>query len=233
MVSPTVLFGLGLVAGTFVGPLAFAAWLRNQERYEPEPWSSVLKAFAWGATGAVLLALLLELVLAPGQALEPIGVSSAIATAVLVAPVVEEATKALGLRWVDDAHVELEDGLVYGAAAGLGFSATENLVYGVSALAEGGIGNLVATVAVRTATSSLLHATASAVVGYALWRRRAGRGGSGAVLAAYGVAVLLHAGFNLAASSRLLLAFLAAAAIAIVGFSRVRKRVRALDRGRV
>jgi RsiW-degrading membrane proteinase PrsW (M82 family) len=153
VVSDQLVFGLQVVAGAFLGPVLFAAWIRNLERYEPEPWPGVGIAFGWGATGAIVLAVALSLLLTTGGTLRPIGVSSAIVSAVIVAPIVEEATKALGLRWVRDEHVELEDGLVYGAAAGLGFSATENLVYGVSAFLEGGLDPLIATVAVRTFTS--------------------------------------------------------------------------------
>lgn len=229
MVSPAIWFWGAVVVGTLLGPVAFTAWVRNQERYQPEPWSSVLRAFTWGASGAVLLAVLIELVFAPSDALTPIGVSSALVSAVIVAPVVEEATKGLGLRWIDDRHVEVEDGLVYGAAVGLGFSATENVVYGISAWLDGGVVGLAATVAVRTFTSSLLHATASALLGYGVWRRRAGHGGQASILVAYGAAVLLHAVFNLAANSQLYVSFLVALAIGIGGFSWIRRRVRDLD----
>lgn len=233
MVSDQLVFGLQVVAGAFLGPVLFAAWIRNLERYEPEPWPGVVLAFAWGGTGAIVLAVVLSLLLTAGGVLRPIGVSTALASAVIVAPIVEEATKGLGLGWVRDDHVELEDGLVYGAAAGLGFSATENLVYGVSAFLEGGVDPLVTTIAVRTFTSSLLHATASALLGYALWRRRADAGGAGVVFVFYAGAVLLHAVFNVAASAQLWLTFLAGLVIAIGGFAWVRRRVKALDRTRL
>lgn len=227
--STLLLYSLAVVAGSFLGPLVFAAWVRNQERYAPEPWSSVLLAFAWGATGAIVLALVLSAVLAVGS-VRPVGVSSALVSAVVVAPLVEEATKGLGLRWVSDEHVEAEDGLVYGAAAGLGFSATENLAYGVTAYFDGGLDPLVWTIGLRTFTSSLLHASASALVGYALWRGRAGSGSTALVAVFYAAAVLLHAVFNVAASVQLWAAFLAGVAIAVGGFSWVRARVRELDR---
>lgn len=232
MVSERLLFALAVGVGTFLGPIAFVVWVRNQERYWPEPWSSVARAFLWGATGAVVLAIALSLLLTSEEVLQPIGVSTAFVGAVIVAPIVEEATKGLGLRWVDDAHVETEDGLVYGAAAGLGFSATENLVYGANAYLEGGLDPLLWTVGLRTLTSSLLHASASALLGYALWRRRAGVAVGAGVFAFYLGAVLLHSAFNLAASAQLWVTFLASLVIAVGGFSWVRGRVRELDRAR-
>jgi protease PrsW len=60
----------------------------------------------------------------------------------------------------------MTDGFVYGAAAGLGFGMTENLLYFVSAsghLAEWG-----STVVVRTFYSAVMHATATAIVGASL-----------------------------------------------------------------
>ena len=53
--------------------------------------------------------------------------------AVIIAPFVEEFLKALGMMraGVKEEVDEVEDGLVYGAACGLGFAATENLMYGL------------------------------------------------------------------------------------------------------
>lgn len=229
MVSDTVLYAIALVLGTFLGPGLFAVWVRRQERFEREPWSSVGLAFAWGATGAVLLTLLVSGVLAVGDSLQPIGVSSALVSAVVVAPLVEEAAKGLGLRWVPDPWAEVEDGLVYGAAAGLGFSATENVVYGVSAFLDGGLQPLVVTIAVRTVTSSLLHAAASGLVGYAIWRMRAREGSALGLAVFYLGAVAFHAAFNVLAAGRLWSTFLAGAFVALAGFSWVRRRVRELD----
>jgi RsiW-degrading membrane proteinase PrsW (M82 family) len=221
---------VGLLAGAFLPPLFYVAWVRNQERYHREPWGSVLKAFGWGASGAIVLTLIISVIVAePSEALKPVVVSSAVYGAVVVAPIVEEAAKALGLRWVNDRHVEVEDGFIYGAAAGLGFSATENVVYGISALVDGGVTGLVTTLVIRAISSSFLHATASGVLGYAIWKHRAGESTVMAIPLLYLGAVAVHSAFNLAASVPLFLTFLAAMALAIGGFAWVRHRVRALD----
>src|SRR5256886_2555823 len=58
----------------------------------------------------------------------------------VVAPIVEEAAKGVGATAGRPQTQSKTDGLVYGAAAGLGFSATENLVYALAALLVPGVG---------------------------------------------------------------------------------------------
>ncbi len=225
-----MMLAVGTVLAAVVPAGAYAVWVRGQERYEREPWSQVLKAFAWGGTGGVVLAVLFEVLLGVRpDAIAQVGISSVIFASVIVAPVVEEATKALGLRWVDDPYIEPEDGLIYGAAAGFGFAATENLAYGVSAYLADGTSALVMTLILRALSSAFLHGTASAIVGYAIWRKRAGVGDTQGILGFYLIAVALHAVFNIGASLNLVITFLAVAFLAIYGFGQVRKRVRHLD----
>lgn len=233
MVSNPYMLALGIVLAAFVPPVAYAVWVRNLEEHEPEPWSSLARAFGWGATGGAAVALVLQSVLgARPDAIANLGISSAVFTAVIVAPVVEEATKGLGLAWVRDAHVEVEDGLVYGAAAGFGFAATENLVYAAVAYFDGGLAALAVSLILRSISSALLHGAASALVGWGIWRRRAGQGDLGQLVGLYGVAALVHAAYNLGASLQLWIGLLGSIALAWVTFSWVRRRVIALDKRR-
>lgn len=191
-------------------PLVFMAWIRNTARHGREPWRFVIKAFAWGAVFSVIIAIIFSLVLAvtlgqigplneflarrftdPDIALLVVGV-------VIVAPIVEEAAKGLGVRAGRPEIQGLRDGLVYGAAAGLGFSATENLFYGINVLLDpaGGATASLAVIAIRSFSSSFLHASASAVVGYGLaksWLTRR----TWAFVPLYLIAVIMHASFNL------------------------------------
>ena len=86
---------------------------------------------------------------------------------VLIAPLIEEPTKALVLPLVlRSRHFDnATDGFVYGAAAGLGFGMTENFLYFVGGAVEGDVAAWAATVVVRTFFSAVMHATASSVVG--------------------------------------------------------------------
>ena len=63
----------------------------------------------------------------------------------------------IGLGRFFDNTDEVEDGLVYGAACGLGFGATENVLYGLSeeAVSVGYLG-ILAVVILRTVSSILL-----------------------------------------------------------------------------
>src|SRR6266571_3918251 len=154
-------FVLVLIISAFVPPLVFMAWIRNTARYGKEPWWNVLKAFVWGAVLSVLVAIVASVVLlvALGR-IESVNAFFAqrftdptIAIgAFVVAPIAEEAAKGLGVRPGRPQTQALLDGLVYGAAAGLGFSATENLLYGVEALVNpnGGASASLLVIAIRS-----------------------------------------------------------------------------------
>jgi protease PrsW len=96
---------------------------------------------------------------------------------------------------------EVEDGIIYGAAVGLGFAVTENVLYFVVALSEG-LDVLFLTVVVRTITSMVLHLSASSISGYGISRARVlgSHGRSVSWLPYVGIAIVLHASFNLLAS---------------------------------
>ncbi len=156
-----------------VGFLWVAWWL---DRYDREPVWLVLMTFAWGALIATLLSLVGNTLmdLAIGLAFGP--AAAGMVTPVLVAPAIEEPTKAAILllvvrsRRFDNAT----DGIVYGVAAGLGFGMTENLLYFITAARVASFDPLsgtlawAATVFARTFFSALMHASASALVGAAL-----------------------------------------------------------------
>ncbi len=195
-----------LVISAFALPLIFLVWIRNTARYSKEPWSTVLRAFAWGAVFSVIIAVVFNLIflVTLGQVgplyeffarrfTRPLDVIGA----VLVAPFVEEAAKGLGVRAGRSQTQSKFDGIVYGAAAGLGFSATENLLNGIVALARPELGpsGSLFVIAVRSFSSSFLHASASAVMGYGLAKTWLS-GRTGAFLPFYILAVLMHMAFN-------------------------------------
>lgn len=150
------------------------------DRYDREPLWLLGLTFLWGALGATLLSLL-------GNTTAELGLTALVGaeqagnlTPVLVAPLVEEPTKALVLFLVLlSRHFDnTTDGFVYGAAAGFGFGMTENFLYfwQVASLTSWdpveGLRAWTETVAVRTFFSAVLHATASSLVGAALgWAR--------------------------------------------------------------
>jgi RsiW-degrading membrane proteinase PrsW (M82 family) len=158
--------------------------------------------------------------------------------ACVIAPLVEELAKSYGVFRVRRFMREVEDGIVYGAAAGLGFAATENLFYESDAFLTNGAEAFILTAIVRTLSSALLHASASSVMGLGI-ARGALEGRSW--LPYYLGAVVMHALFNLAASlglilgedvgeSAVLFGLAAAFMIAIFGIQTVRAKVRVLER---
>lgn len=195
-------FAVGLLAALLpvVPLLAVFGWL---DRYEPEPRGLLVFAFGWGATVATAGALLLSL--PPTLVVQAAGGDPEVFGAVVVAPVVEEALKALGLgaillvgrRGLDG----LVDGFVYAGMVGVGFAFTENIVYLGAALLDSGGGGLVATFLLRGVVSPFAHPlfTAATGIGLVLASRR--RGAARYLLAASGllVAILLHGLWNLMA----------------------------------
>ncbi len=206
-ISPTFL--AVMVVSAFAIPLAFVWWIRNTPRYGREPMRAVLHVFGWGALVSAVIALILETIfLAAATQIEPLyqylssrfSDPATVFSILILAPFIEEATKALAVRSARLTIRSAADGLVYGATAGLGFSAMENLLYGLTAwvtLSQQGLdpsASLV-VIAVRSFSSSLLHASATATVGYGMakgWvadRRYA-------YLPFYLLAVIMHASFN-------------------------------------
>lgn len=187
-----------LAASLPVVPLvAVYLWL---DRYEPEPRGLLLFTFAWGACVATAGALLLSL--PPALAIEAAGGDAETLGAVVVAPVVEEALKGLGLLAVllvgRRALDGLVDGFVYAGMVGVGFAFTENILYLGAALLDGGSGGLVGTFVLRGVVSPFAHPlfTAATGVGLVLASRRRGAARYGLALGGYAVAVLLHGLWN-------------------------------------
>ena len=124
-----------LAVGLAVAPtLIYAVLLWWLDRYEKEPLPLLLMAFLWGAVPAILLALVLEF--GTGLSLEQLVVTDRtlqITEASLVAPIVEEAVKAIILVVLFLAYKRefdnVLDGVIYGAMVGLGFALVENVLY--------------------------------------------------------------------------------------------------------
>ena len=248
MDDPLVFWSV-LMTVAFVPSLLYLVWIRNTEKHSREPYRMLLKVFAYGAILSVLVAVVLEIILLSlfdqniERVYEFLGENPSIPVLVLVcviAPFVEEATKALGIFRAKRKRMmtELENGIVYGAAAGLGFAATENLLYESTAYLTDGVQAFVATAVMRSLSSALLHATSSSLVGLGI-ARSALQGKSW--IPYYLGAVAMHSGFNFAASfgtmyydsfgdSAYLIGLLAAFSIVIIGISVMRGKIRQLDR---
>lgn len=168
---------LSVLAATLmiVGYLIFIWWL---DRYEREPFWLVFASFLWGGLGGTCLSCVINSSVGAGLTLELGPVSGAALTTVAVAPIVEEAMKgAIFLVLILTSHVDNRtDGLIYGAAAGLGFAAVENLWYYAGNFDPSQPEALLGVIFMRTLFTALVHCISSAMLGMAVGyaRHRAG-----------------------------------------------------------
>lgn len=108
--------------------------LMGLDRYDPEPFWLLAMSFAWGAIVAVIVSIIVNTLF--GTVVYA-GTGSAqladILGAVISAPVIEEASKGVGVlillvffrKYFDD----ILDGIVYGGVIALGFATVENVLY--------------------------------------------------------------------------------------------------------
>lgn len=242
--SFTIVDAIILLLAAFVPSFIYLIWIRNTERFAPEPYGRLLRIFAYGAIVSIVIAIVGELIATKlfnaniQRFYDVFGKNpnlTSLALAIVIAPLVEELAKSIGVFRLRRFMSDIEDGMIYGAAAGLGFAATENLLYEGSAFFIGGPGAFVQTAVVRSLSSALLHASASAVVGLGI--ARGFRKGKSWIPYYFG-GVLMHGSFNLFASfgdiystqaGAAFIGLMAAFMIAIGGISIVRRKIRALD----
>jgi RsiW-degrading membrane proteinase PrsW (M82 family) len=174
------------------------------DRFESEPWYTLLGSFLWGAVVAIFFSVLLEL-LSGSFVLVAYGEEAAnVFLPVVAAPVFEELTKGAALLVLLLAfRHELDnvlDGLIYGALVGLGFAMTENILYFGSFLLDGGFASLLVGFFIRAGLGGFAHALFTGATGAAIgWARSRYGQGSLRFIAPVGglaVAMLLHAAWN-------------------------------------
>ncbi|MEO6458041.1 MAG: PrsW family intramembrane metalloprotease [Chloroflexia bacterium] len=181
----------------FVPTIIYALMIWWLDRYEKEPVPLLLVAFVWGALPAIILALILEIGLdIPLQQFIPGDAERDITTASLVAPIVEEAVKAIILVVLFIAYKRefdnVLDGVIYGAMVGLGFAFVENVLYFSSAAS---VDEMIMLWVLRAGIFGLNHSMFTAFTGAALGLARSLRVGwqKGLVPSlGLGVAMIFH-----------------------------------------
>jgi RsiW-degrading membrane proteinase PrsW (M82 family) len=219
----------------FLPPIIYVIWIRNTEKYHREKWNPIFLCFIWGATIAIIAAIVLELILHISlvPTIDDPNLLSLVMI-IIIAPFAEELTKPLALRLktVRKELDELEDGLIYGAVAGLGFSATENLLYGWSFMAEGLLFFFI-LISLRSFGGCLLHASATAWTGYGYGKTIMKHSSLIRVLPYFLLAILVHAFYNSLLSFDILGAvagLFAALTFTIITIQIVRIKIRTLDK---
>ena len=195
-----------------MNPLAFVAlafapgvfWLwffARKSRYHPAPRRLLAITFFLGMAATIPAMLLERLWIDESVVAGEAAIGAAAAGMLLVVGPVEEAVKFAAVRLGPYRSLYFDepmDGLVFSAAASLGFASLENLGY----MATYGA----AVILVRAPLSTVAHAVFGSVWGYALGWSRQRRGGSLVVLGGLGVAAVAHGLFNLSLDVNPLLA---------------------------
>lgn len=145
-----------------VAPCAFWFWIIYLgDRCKPGAKSWIVRTFFFGV-GIAIPVSLIETLLYPGSLRGNLSIGTAAYVAFVVAGITEESGKFLVVRkGAYNSHFEQpEDGLIYSAAAALGFASLENVVYIVSFGLQ--------VILVRGLVSNLSHVLFSSLWGYPL-----------------------------------------------------------------
>ena len=159
--------------------LIYLLVIRSADRYAPAPWWLLFLCLMWGSVGAVVPSVAggmlgqeaLDRAFRADQSKRGAELSENM-TATVVAPLVEEPAKAIGLliiyafarRRVHETHGPLS-GVVLGGTIGLGFTLTEDILHIVGAAEEAGGAGFAGVFFLRTVMLGLGHATFTALTG--------------------------------------------------------------------
>jgi CRP-like cAMP-binding protein len=181
---------LGLIIGSLIGPVAYVLYIVESQLL-PSRRRTLLLVFLLGGFVAPIVAIVLQ---GPLGSVNPLNISLPQALWIGVS---EEAAKGLAiLGFLRRRTYRFEvDGLIFGAAAGMGFAAIESLGYALKFLAKEGVQSSVEVLVLRGLLSPFGHGTWTAILGAAIWKasRSSAPGGGMRVATAFATVVLLHA----------------------------------------
>lgn len=183
---------LFIVCGSLFVPVLYVYYLDLRNHFVDPRWRTLVATFLLGGLVGAPVAIALESVLpagtgAPGPA--------------FLTGLIEEFAKALAVLWLlrrSHRYLMFEmDGIILGAAAGMGFAALEDMLYGAAAF-QHGLSAVVGTVWVREILGPFGHGTWTAIVVGTIWSEK----GSGPpritwrVIGAYLLAAALHGAWD-------------------------------------
>jgi RsiW-degrading membrane proteinase PrsW (M82 family) len=191
--------GIGLVLSSLAMTVVVLAYLWL-DRWEPEPPRLLIFAFLWGATVAVIIASILQVV--TEAAINP-GASDNVSplTVALGAPLTEEAAKGLFLVLMMTGRRRNElnsmtDCLVYAGLVGAGFAWLEDILY----IGSGDtVGESLLTAAMRLIMAPFAHPLFTTMTGIGVYfalQQRNTLAKVGCILLGYIAAVIMHGLWN-------------------------------------
>ena len=205
----------------FIPSVLWLYWLVKKVDAAPSGYK-IAFMFIWGAIFAVVIAVILEFLI-PGFS-PRVYVSATFMMVVIIAPFAEELAKPLGLIFTKHDIGDISDGIILGATAGLGFAATENMLYELSALESGWEAFWVVAL-LRSVAACALHASATAVTGWGIARNQAFGSHWLTIIPFYLIAVIIHGLYNFLAIQGTTIALLAAIGLALLCIIGVRKAI--------
>jgi RsiW-degrading membrane proteinase PrsW (M82 family) len=187
------LFPTLVMVGSFMVPVAYVSFLYERRQLSRLTMPTVSLAFLYGGLVGILAA----------SFLEPFFISQLNLGAILKIGFIEEFAKILGVLVIahHKRHDSEMDGLILGAAVGMGFAALESNGYAFTAFlaSHGSVSTTVAVTLVRGLLSPLGHGTWTAILASVLFREsknccfRVNR----KVIGAYLLVSILHAMWDL------------------------------------
>ena len=171
-------------------------WVRYKGKNNRETWKLIFLMFIWGSIIAFGLSIILE-----GFAFYHM--PNFLILLLVFAPIIEEISKALGLRTAKGHITGLKDGIIFGVFLGFGFVATENLFYGAIFWNEGAI-TFLSIFYLSIIGRTLIHVSATALTGYGYSRKIVRYKKFYSILPFIIFSIGIHSIYNLLAISKLI-----------------------------
>ena len=195
-----------ILVSAFLVPVLYLLYLYEAQVYRDEPAVVLGFTLGGGVVAGIVITLLVHALYNPisynpnplGRATVNIGVVLLLG---LLVPLVQEVVKALPAVFLPNRadFPETVDGLVFGVAAGLGFSLAESLINFSATLtslpAHVAPGNWIFNLATIAVLQPLMQGSATGLVVATIWRQRLGKLG-GRELGGVAMAVLAHIAFS-------------------------------------
>ena len=182
------LFPTVVLIGNFLVPVTYVAFFYERRHLSQLSFATTAYTFFYGGLLGVLASSILE----------PVFIRQIDLVSVLLIGLIEEGAKILGVIWIARRwqHDSEMDGLILGAAVGMGFAALESMGYAFTAFlqSQGSLSVTVGTTLLRGVLAPIGHGTWTAILASVLFRESRGSHFriNGKVIGAYLIVSLLH-----------------------------------------
>ncbi len=179
-----------VIITALIPALILGWWIYQKDSLRPEPLNMLFKAFLYGVGSTFVTLVITSFLSMMGMMIYDLGsYSGAVSTALFAAALPEETAKLLML-WLllrkNPFYDEYFDGIVYAACVGLGFAATENILYLLQS------DDWIGTGIVRGLTAVPAHFAIACAMGYFYSKRHFGDRTTLTAVCVLAVPVIIH-----------------------------------------